>query len=126
MRLLIAIISVCFISACATFGSNEGRPDWVNNADHGAVASSASHVRGNYYQEDLAFKRAVAQLAASKGVTVSSTTAIVEKADNNSASSSMTSTILLQIDGVDLAVEVIERWRNPNSNEFFIWVKLID
>ena len=69
------------LTACNSSETLPDEPDWINNPGDGAVGSAVTHIKGRFYQEDLAISRARERLAARYGVEISSVQTIKEQVE---------------------------------------------
>ena len=97
------------------------KPEWVNNAQGGAVGSCASHMNGNAAQEEVALNRAITQLAKSKKASVVSKSTGTQKQDGLGYSSTNTNNTEVSTDA-QVSSTVKAKWRDPKSNMFYIWI----
>ena len=122
MNKILPLILLFLVSACGSESVKPSRPDWINNPDQGAVGSSATHVKGRHYQEELAIARARERLAARYGVEVSSIQTIHEKIVNDHAYVTSDKQILQQIKNTTVKAHVREIWHNQDKDVLWVWV----
>ena len=73
MKNLKAIFILCLlitVSSCAKEVKKNDRPDWIDQPDGYFVGKCATHVKGGIAQEQCAYKKGLAYIAMSKGVSV--------------------------------------------------------
>jgi hypothetical protein len=58
------------VAGCAKETIKNDRPDWINKPEPNFVGKCATHVKGNIAQEQCAYKKGLAYIAMSKGVSV--------------------------------------------------------
>jgi hypothetical protein len=116
--LLLALL----VSACATTPRPEPPPDWVSNPGDGVVGSAITHVRGRYYQEELAIARARERLAARYGVEVSSVHAIKERVRNDQAFVSSDKEIYQRVGKTLVKAQVRATWYDKAKDEMWVWM----
>ena len=123
MRSLAILAFVSFLlAACGGFGSKSDRPDWIDNPGEGAVGSSTMHVKGRYYQEELAIARARERLAAQYGVEVSSIQTIQERVRGESAYVASDREVLQQVKKQTVRAQVRAIWHDGVRDELWVWV----
>ncbi|VAW65958.1 hypothetical protein MNBD_GAMMA08-1673 [hydrothermal vent metagenome] len=120
-KLWIAVIGVIFLFACSEKNIHE-RPQWLTNPGDGAVASCKTHVKGRYYQEELAIARARERLAARYGVEVSSIQNIKEKIINDKAYVRSNKEVLQSVTKVQVKTHVRKIWLDEKYDELWVWV----
>lgn len=122
MRLfLISVLCSGLLSACV----NNTRPDapsWIDNPGNGAVGSSTMHIKGRYYQEELAIARARERLAARYGVEISSIQTIHEKIVNDHAYVTSDKQVLLEVNNQTVRAHVRAIWHDKTRDEIWVWV----
>ena len=57
------LVFAALLTACQTDDSMPDQPGWITDPGGGAVGSAVTHVKGRYFQEDLAIARARERLA---------------------------------------------------------------
>lgn len=117
----IMLLCSCLLTAC----SNNTKPDmptWINNPGDGAVGSSTTHVKGRYYQEELAIARARERLAARYGVEISSIQTINERVVNEHAYVTSNKDVLQQINNQTVKAHVRAIWHDKARDEIWAWV----
>lgn len=115
------IIAALWLSACQG-NSAKSRPSWIDEPGDGAVGSAAMHVKGRYYQEELAIARARARLAARYGVDVSSVQTIREKVVNQQAYVSSEKQTYQQVHSTTVKAHVRATWHDKVRDEMWVWV----
>jgi len=120
-HIFVTILLVC-VSLLACAGKTRSRPSWIDNPGNGAVGSSTTHVKGRYYQEELAIARARERLAARYGVEVSSIQTIKETVANDKSYVHSQKEILQQVKNATVKARVRARWRDLERDEIYVWV----
>jgi len=110
------------ISLLACAGKTRARPSWIDNPGNGAVGSSTTHIKGRYYQEELAIARARERLAARYGVEISSIQTIRETVTNDNAYVHSQKEILQQVKNATVKARVRAKWRDVERDEIYVWV----
>jgi hypothetical protein len=118
--LAVLAFSSFLLAACA--GSKSDRPDWIDNPGEGAVGSSTMHIRGRYYQEELAISRARERLAAQYGVEVSSIQTIQERVKDERAYVTSDREVLQQVKKQTVRAHVRAIWHDRVRDELWVWV----
>jgi hypothetical protein len=118
---LIALLAL-LISACASTPKPEPPPDWVFNPGDGAVGSAITHVRGRYYQEELAMIRARERLAARYGVEISSVHTVTERVRNDQAYVASDKEIHQRVGKTVVKAQVRATWYDKMKDEVWVWM----
>jgi hypothetical protein len=122
MRLPLAILlCMSLLTACSTH-TKPDQPSWIDNPGDGAVGSSTMHVKGRYYQEELAIARARERLAARYGVEISSIQTIHEKVVNDHAYVTSDKQVLQEISNQTVKAHVRAIWHDKARDEIWVWV----
>lgn len=113
------------VVSCVTV-SKSSRPGWVNNSSvSGKVAGigiCGTHVNGPNAQRALAIKRAIDEIALQLGVTVNNFALIGTKANSAGSSTTVESYSFQTVDGNVVKAVIRETWRDPQSDEIYIWM----
>lgn len=118
--LFIIMLSCIALLACGA--RHPSRPNWIDNPGNGAVGSCTTHVKGRYYQEELAVARARERLAARLGVEVNSIQTIRETIVNDHAYVRSDKNTLQQVKNATVKARVKARWRDPERDEIYVWM----
>jgi hypothetical protein len=110
------------LTACSGNNTKPDRPNWIENPGDGAVGSSTTHVKGRYYQEELAIVRARERLAARYGVEISSIQTINERVINEHAYVTSNKDVLQQINNQTVKAHVRAIWHDKARDEIWAWV----
>lgn len=122
MYKILPLIMLLLVAACGSEPVKPSRPDWINNPDQGAVGSSATHVKGRHYQEELAISRAREKLAAQLGVEISSVQTIKERVINDKAYVTSDKQIDQSIKSKEVKAQVRATWHDTAHDELWVWV----
>ncbi|MDH5612340.1 MAG: hypothetical protein OEY66_07795 [Gammaproteobacteria bacterium] len=122
MYKILPFILLFIISACSSRPVKLDRPDWINNPEQGAVGSSATHVKGRHYQEELAISRAREKLAAQLGVEISSVQTINERVVNDKAYVISDKQIDQSIKNKEIKTRIRATWHDTSRDELWVWV----
>jgi len=116
------IIALFTIAACQSGAVNPVKPDWITSPGQGTVGSSVTHVKGRYYQEELAISRARERLAARYGVKISSVQTIKETVTNDRAYVTSVKQIEQAVKSRVVKAQVREIWYDTAHDEIWVWV----
>ena len=122
MYKILPIIMILLVSACSSGPARPVKPDWIQNPEQGAVGSSATHIKGRHYQEDLAISRARERLAARYGVEISSIQTIKERVVNDRAYLTSDKQIDQSIKNKEVKAHVRAVWHDWSQDELWVWV----
>ena len=119
---LLILLCTSLLSACGGHNKKPDTPDWIDNPGDGAVGSSAMHVKGRHYQEELAIARARERLAARYGVEISSIQTIHEKVVNDRAYVTSDKQVLQEVNNQTVKDHVRAMWHDKSKDEIWVWV----
>ncbi len=129
-KLFLAIIllaSVILVSGCGKKISVSEKPDWIDNPKNNFVGKCATHVRGLIAQEQCAYKKGLAYIAMSKGVSVdiSSTMSIKQTSTEKTGKSYGKLQAEVQLDEKNIKVKasIIDKWHNKVSDILYVLIK---
>ncbi len=116
------IIALILIAACQSEAVKPAKPDWISSPGQGAVGSSVTHIKGRYYQEELAISRARERLAARYGVEISSVQTIRETVANERTYVTSVKQIEQAVKSSTVRAQVREIWYDTTHDEIWVWV----
>lgn len=122
MSKLLPFVLLLLVSACSSGPVKPVKPAWIQNPEQGAVGSSATHIKGRHYQEDLAISRARERLAARYGVEISSVQTIKERVENDRVYLSSKKQIDQSIKNKEVKAHVRAVWHDWSQDELWVWV----
>jgi len=101
-------------------------PNWINHPGEGVVAFSTTHVKGRYFQEELAISRARERLAARLGVSVSSIQTIQERVTNARVYTTSEKIVGLHVEKQTVRAQLRGIWRDEKRDQVWVWLYPID
>ena len=114
------------LTACNSSETLPDEPDWINNPGDGAVGSAVTHIKGRFYQEDLAISRARERLAARYGVEISSVQTIKEQVKNDRAYVTSNKQIDQNVKRTTVKAQVRETWYDKAHDVLWVWLYPIE
>jgi hypothetical protein len=122
LKIFATILITLLAAACSSGVKTPQPPSWINEPGDGAVGSSVTHVKGKYYQEELAIARARERLAARYGVEISSIETISEKVVNDASYVTSNKQIDQKVKAQTVRAKVRERWYDAAHDELWVWM----
>jgi len=116
------LVLLVMLTACGSGETLPDEPDWIENPGEGTVGSAVTHVKGRYYQEDLAIARARERLAARYGVEVSSVQTVKEKVSNDRAYVTSEKQIDQSVKRTTVKAQVRETWYDRAHDVIWVWL----
>ncbi len=130
MKNLITTFSLCvllLISACAEEVKKNDRPDWIDNPEPNFVGRCATHVKGAIAQEQCAYKKGLAYIAMSKGMSVdiSSKMTMKQTATEKTGTSYGQVQAVVEMDEKDIKVSglIIDKWHDKTADIMYVLIK---
>ena len=130
MKNLITTFSLCvllLISACAEEVKKNDRPDWIDNPEPNFVGRCATHVKGAIAQEQCAYKKGLAYIAMSKGMSVdiSSKMTMKQTATEKTGTSYGQVQAVVEMDEKDIKVSglIIDKWHDKIADIMYVLIK---
>jgi len=130
MKNLITTFSLCvllLISACAEEVKKNDRPDWIDNPEPNFVGKCATHVKGAIAQEQCAYKKGLAYIAMSKGLSVdiSSKMTMKQTATEKTGTSYGQVQAVVEMDEKDIKVSglIIDKWHDKTADIMYVLIK---
>lgn len=115
-----------FLVSCQSISTSVSEPSWVSNPSVSdkiaGIGICGTHIHGKTAQRNLAVKRAIDEIAAQIGVTVNNVSLISTKGNSSSASSTIESYSLQSVDGKVVSAVIKGTWKNPQTDELYIWM----
>ena len=103
------------------------RPDWIDNPEPNFVGKCATHVKGLIAQEQCAYKKGLAYIAMSKGVSVDVTSDMTMKqtATEKTGSSYGQVQATVKMDEKDIRVSgsILEKWHDKNTDIMYVLIR---
>lgn len=118
---IIPILLVLF-AACASDPVNQYQPGWISNPQDGVVGSAVTHVKGRYYQEELAIARARERLAARYGVEISSVQTIKQKVINDRSYVTSDKQTQQKVKNQTVKAQLRETWYDSAHDVIWVWL----
>ncbi len=136
MKNIVFLSGLCLFfmfSGCANEVKNNNlhernnRPDWIDKPDGYFVGKCATHVRGLIAQEQCAYKKGLAYIAMSKGVSVdiSSKMTMKQTATEKTGSSYGQVHAVVKMDEKNIRVSgsIIDRWHDRTADIFYVLIE---
>jgi hypothetical protein len=129
MRNIIILFGLCvlLLSACAEEVKQNNRPDWIDKPQGYFVGRCATHVKGPIAQEQCAYRKGLAYMAMSKGVSVDVTSKMTMKqtASEKTGSSYGQIQAVVKMDEKNIKVSgsIIDKWHDKTSDIMYVLIK---
>lgn len=126
-KLIYIMVAALLITACGKEVVKSDRPDWIDNPGGNFVGKCATHVRGPIAQEQCAYRKGLAYLAMSKGVSVdvSSQMTLKQIATEKTGSSFGQVQAVVRMDEKNIKVSgrIIDKWHDKTTDIFYVLIE---
>ena len=130
MQKIISTFGLCLLLSMAGCGENvkkNDRPNWIDNPDGNFVGKCATHVRGAIAQEQCAYKKGLAYIAMSKGVSVDiSSKMTMKQASTEKTGSSygqVHSVVTMDEKNIKVSGTIIDKWHDKTADIMYVLIK---
>ncbi len=136
MKNIILFIGLCVLvmfSGCSKEVKNndqperKDRPDWIDNPEPNFVGRCATHVKGPVAQEQCAYKKGLAYIAMSKGVSidVSSNMTIKQSSTEKTGNSygQIQATVKMDEKNIRVSASIIDKWHDKTSDIMYVLIR---
>ena len=130
MQKIIYLFGLCALlifSGCAKEVKKNDRPDWVDKPENNFVGKCATHVRGAIAQEQCAYKKGLAYIAMSKGVSVdvSADMTIKQTSTEKTGKSYGEVQAVVKMDEKNIRVSgiIIDKWHDKTADIMYVLIK---
>jgi len=115
------------ISACADEVKKDDRPHWIDNPDPYFVGKCATHVKGLIAQEQCAYRKGLAYIAMSRGVSVDVLSDMIMKQTSTEKTGSsygqVQSTVRMDERDIRVGGSVIDKWHDRRADIFYVLIR---
>jgi len=129
MQKIIAAVGlgiVLILSACDKEVKSD-RPEWIDNPNGYFVGKCATHVRGPIAQEQCAYRKGLAYIAMSKGVSVDVSSKMTMKQSSTEKTGSSYGQVqaVVKMDEKNIRVSgsIIDKWHDKVSDIMYVLIK---
>ena len=127
LKTIFGLSILVLISACAKEVKQNDRPDWIDKPQGYFVGRCATHVNGPIAQEQCAYRKGLAYIAMSKGVSVDVTSKMTMKqsATEKTGSSYGQVQAVVKMDEKNIKVSgsIIDKWHDKTSDIMYVLIK---
>jgi hypothetical protein len=131
--ILINVLAFLLFAGCAKevkendYNERNDRPDWIDKPEGNFVGRCATHVKGVVAQEQCAYKKGLAYIAMSKGVSinVSSNMTIKQTATEKTGTSygQIQATVKMDEKNIRVKASIIDKWHDKASDIMYVLIK---
>jgi len=125
--LLSILCSLLILSGCTKEPQKPDRPDWIDKPEPNFVGKCATHVKGAIAQEQCAYKKGLAYIAMSKGVSVdvSADMKIKQSSTEKTGKSYGEVQAVVKMDEKNIKVSgtIIDKWHDKSADIMYVLIK---
>ena len=123
----VIVSAAMVLAACNADVKPDPRPDWIDNPGDNFVGRCATHIRGPIAQEECAYRKGLAYMAMSKGVTVdvSSRMTMKQTATQKTGSSygKVEATVNMDEKNIRVGGTIIDKWHDRVSDIMYVLIE---
>lgn len=130
MRNIIVISGLCVLlifSGCAQEVKQNNRPDWIDKPDGYFVGKCATHVKGLIAQEQCAYRKGLAYIAMSKGVSVDVSSQMTMKQTSTEKTGNsygqVQAVVRMDEKNIKVSGSIIDKWHDKVSDIMYVLIK---
>ena len=125
--ILFGLYALLILSGCATEVKKNDRPDWIDKPENNFVGKCGTHVRGSIAQERCAYKKGLAYIAMSKGVSVDVTADMTMKQSSTEKTGKSYGQVnaVVKIDEKNIKVSgtIIDKWHDKTADIMYVLIQ---
>jgi len=130
MKKIITLSGLCVLlmfSGCGKEVKKNNRPNWIDNPDGNFVGKCTTHVRGAIAQEQCAYKKGLAYIAMSKGVSVDiSSKMTMKQASTEKTGSSygqVHAVVTMDEKNIKVSGSIIDKWHDKTADIMYVLIQ---
>ena len=124
---LFGLCALLMLSGCVKEDKKNNRPDWIDNPEPNFVGKCATHVKGRIAQEQCAYKKGLAYIAMSKGVSVDVSSSMTMKQVSTEKTGSSyglaQSTVSMDEKNIKVSASIIDKWHDKTADIIYVLIK---
>ena len=125
--ILFGLCALFILTGCAKEVKKNDRPDWIDKPENNFVGKCATHVKGAIAQEQCAYKKGLAYIAMSKGVSVdvSADMTLKQASTEKTGKSYGEVQAVVKMDEKNLRVSgiIIDKWHDKTADIMYVLIK---
>ncbi len=127
LKTIFSLSVLVLISSCAKEVKQNNRPDWIDKPDGYFVGRCATHVKGPIAQEQCAYRKGLAYIAMSKGVSVDVSSKMMMRQSSTEKTGSSYGQVqaVVKMDEKNIRVSgsIIDKWHDKASDVMYVLIK---
>ena len=125
--ILFGLCALFILTGCAKVVKKNDRPDWIDKPENNFVGKCATHVKGIVAQEQCAYKKGLAYIAMSKGVSVDVSADMTMKQTSTEKTGKSYGEVqaVVKMDEKDIRVSgvIIDKWHDKTADIMYVLIK---
>ena len=127
LKTIFGLSVLVLISACAKEIKKDNRPDWIDKPDGYFVGKCATHVKGLIAQEQCAYRKGLAYIAMSKGVSVDVSSQMTMKQTSTEKTGNsygqVQAVVRMDEKNIKVSGSIIDKWHDKVSDIMYVLIK---
>ncbi len=127
MKKIVILIGALLAVSCAGEVRKNDRPDWIDNPEQNFVGKCGTHVMGAIAQEQCAYRKGLAYIAMSKGVSVDVSSEMTMKQTSTEKTGSsygqVQAVVTMDEKNIKISGSIIDKWHDKVSDIMYVLIK---
>ena len=129
MNKIIILTGLCvlLLSGCAAEVKKNDRPDWIDKPENNFVGKCGTHERGSIAQEQCAYKKGLAYIAMSKGVSVDVTADMTMKQSSTEKTGKsygeMQAVVNIDEKNIKVSGTIVDKWHDKTADIMYVLIQ---
>ncbi len=125
--MILGLLVFLVITGCAKEAIKNDRPDWIDKPEPNFVGKCATHVKGIIEQEQCAYKKGLAYIAMSKGVSVDVSADMTMKQTSTEKTGRSYGEVqaVVKMDEKNIKVSgiIIDKWHDKTADIMYVLIQ---
>lgn len=127
IKTILGLLVFIVIAGCAKEAIKNDRPDWIDKPEPNFVGKCATHVKGTIAQEQCAYKKGLAYIAMSKGVSVDVSADMTMKQTSTEKTGRSYGEVqaVVKMDEKNIRVSgiIIDKWHDKTADIMYVLIQ---
>ncbi len=127
IKMILGLLVFLVITGCAKEAIKNDRPDWIDKPEPNFVGKCATHVKGIIEQEQCAYKKGLAYIAMSKGVSVDVSADMTMKQTSTEKTGRSYGEVqaVVKMDEKNIKVSgiIIDKWHDKTADIMYVLIQ---
>jgi hypothetical protein len=127
IKMFLGLLVFIVVTGCAKEAIKNDRPDWIDKPEPNFVGKCATHVKGIIAQEQCAYKKGLAYIAMSKGVSVDVSADMTMKQTSTEKTGRSYGEVqaVVKMDEKNIRVSgiIIDKWHDKTADIMYVLIQ---